>query len=891
VGIVWVKVGLKSVLAFFGKGEKKVAAVFGISPGPCHQAVIHIKTGAPEVPLWLFATAPPLPETRALCDRVYVGRASFSLFLLAQIQLWPYCVAIAVSTWTAEHGRWPLKLAPFFIPPFRVLLLNSWGGFFPGKPALVLRHGRRLWFAAAISNWIRLKEISAGCWRLVSYHMWHSSPVRRAQDIGYGLWRLVSYHVWRSSPVRRTRDVVYGCWRLVSYHIWRSSPVRRAWDEASGYALFALAAVLGWFSYPYRGWFKRTMGGRSLAVRADLSGTGVDHFVQQGHNWEGRAFADFVQSSDARWIQWQRGGSRVPPSEMETVSLLFDDPRTFAVARQSEARDWKPALFPMAPFRHLQPGTASQVLAPLGQTIFVDRAKLAALGVPPAKLTQTAWMQLFWKAAAAGWRCYSEPGPARYARDQAQDDVVVQPDFPEQETEFFLRFLADPELRELGPAEPDLSRGTISFAPALQSPLRPGRLRVLVVSPFLPYPLAHGGAVRIFNLCRELADRVDFILIALREAHEVVQYEKLHQVFREVYTVDIDERESNDERLPRQVRAAQSTSLRALIAEVCERLQPDLLQIEFTHMAGYRDCAPKLPAVLVEHDLTFKLYCQLAQMDPSDAARDEYHRWLEFELHWLAAYDAVWTMSEEDRRSAISEGSDPQRTFVVPNGVDVKRFAPMEQDTEPEVCHEVFYVGSFRHLPNILGFQKLCREVMPRVWQRVPKARLRVVAGPRHEYFWSTLAKPGESMDPDSRIEIHGYVQDLRPLYARASVVVVPLEVSAGTNIKVLEAMACGRTVVTTPIGCAGLGLEDEADAFIREDWEQFAEAVCETLLNAPLRSSIGAHARRTVEARFSWASIAGGAYSSYQAMITRWRNPRKDPETITAAPLALKAS
>lgn len=134
MGIVWVKVGLKSVLGLFGKGEKKVAAVFGISPEPCHAAVMHLKAGAPEVPVWLFAAAPPLPETGVLCERVYVRRSAFWLVLLAQIRLWPYCVAIAVSTWTAERGRWPLKFAPFLIPPFRVLLLNSGGGFFRENP-------------------------------------------------------------------------------------------------------------------------------------------------------------------------------------------------------------------------------------------------------------------------------------------------------------------------------------------------------------------------------------------------------------------------------------------------------------------------------------------------------------------------------------------------------------------------------------------------------------------------------------------------------------------------------------------------------------------------------------------------------------------------------------
>jgi polysaccharide biosynthesis protein PslH len=870
---VWVKVGLKSVLALLGKGEKKVAAVFGISPGPCDEAVKHLKAGAPQVPIWLFAAAPPLPETAALCERVYVTRGSWSLFLPAQIRLWPYWVAIVVGTWTAEHGRWPLKLAPFFVQPFRVLLLNSWGGFFPGKPALVLLHSHRFLLGAALSVWIRVKELSIGCC--------HSSPVRRTQDLAAAYWLLVSYHIWRSGPVRRTQEVGYGVWRLASYHIWRSSPVRRVWDVAAGLSVFALATVLRWLSYPHRGWFQRMCGNESLETGENASGSGVEHFVQMGHVWDARGFAAFVQSSDARWIRWQQGGDGSAPDALKVDALkedaleemppLFADPRTFAVSMQSEARGWKPALFPMAPFRHLQPGTASQVLAPLAQTIWVDRAKLAALGVPQTKLTYTAWMLIFWKAAAAGWRCYTVPGP---------EQPGWQPDFPEQETEFLLHCLADRKLRRLGPREPDLSRGTISFAPSRQLPLRQGRLKVVVVSPFLPYPLAHGGAVRIFNLCRELAGRVDFILIAVREAHDQMQYEKLHQVFRHVYTVDLDERESSDDWLPRQVRAAQSASLRALIADVCRRLQPDLLQIEFTHMAGYRDCAPQVPALLVEHDLSFKLYDQLAQTNPSSAAYEEYDRWLDFERHWLASYDAVWTMSAQDRAGAIQGGSNPQRTFVVPNGVDVRRFV---RGAEQEASPEVFYVGSFRHLPNILGFQKLCQEVMPRVWQRIPNARLRVVAGPRHEYFWTTLAKQGERMDSDPRIEIQGYVEDLRPLYARATVVVVPLEVSAGTNIKVLEAMACGKAVVSTPVGCAGLGLKDEEDALIRpvirpgvhEDWEEFAAAACETLLNAPLRSRLGARARRTAEARFAWASIALSAYSSYLALAARGENPR----------------
>jgi glycosyltransferase involved in cell wall biosynthesis len=196
----------------------------------------------------------------------------------------------------------------------------------------------------------------------------------------------------------------------------------------------------------------------------------------------------------------------------------------------------------------------------------------------------------------------------------------------------------------------------------------------------------------------------------------------------------------------------------------------------------------------------------------------------------------------------------------VPNGVDIHRFVPEEVVTpEPEIL----FVGSFRHRPNVMGFEKLLAEVMPRIWAAFPRLRLRVVAGPRHEQFLDAEVR-------DHRVEILGFVEDLRPLYARASVVVAPLAVSAGTNIKVLEAMACAKAIVTTAAGCAGLDLRDGWDALIREDWAGFADAVCELLAKDGLRSSLGTHGRSAVEERFSWDTIANRAYESYVTLAGR---------------------
>jgi glycosyltransferase involved in cell wall biosynthesis len=389
---------------------------------------------------------------------------------------------------------------------------------------------------------------------------------------------------------------------------------------------------------------------------------------------------------------------------------------------------------------------------------------------------------------------------------------------------------------------------------------------VLVVSPFLPYPLSHGGAVRIYNLCRVLADRVDFALIAVRENLEAVNYAKLHEVFREVRIVDIDQTTTVVEDMPDQARQYECPALRSAITDLCRTWQPDVVQFEYTQTAGLADAAEGIPAILVEHDITFSLYRQLAEAEPSPKSRREYQRWFAFENRRLAGFPAVWTVSEADRVLAIeSSGRAAERTFAIPNGVDTERFQPCR---EPEGPIEILYVGSFRHLPNVLAFERLRSAIMPRVWERFPGAVLRVVAGPRHDYFWERFDAQSCGRAPDPRIHIHGFVEDLRPLYAAASVVVVPLEVSAGTNIKVMEAMACGRAIVSTPAGCAGLGLADGSDLLIRSGEAAFAEGVCSLLEGAGLRRTIAARARYTVEARFSWAAIADAAWQSYQHLL-----------------------
>ena len=695
-------------------------------------------------------------------------------------------------------------MAPLLVPPFRALFLNENGDFVPGTATNIWRHGSR----RAAAGFRKAAE-----------------PVRVA--------------------ALRARAAIRESLR---------NAVFRIRDVTSAYGVLAAAQVLRACGYPQRALFHRLHGSESLTVPlVQAGGDGVARFEQRGHGWKGDAVESLARSSDARWLLWRQDGRFEVCGEMLAP---FADESTFAVSVQTHYRGWKRALVPMAPFRALAPGAASQVLAPLSCATLVDRRKLLALGIPRCGLAGTAWLIFFWKAAAAGWRSYSIG---------QREPIGEQPDFPAVETEFFFRFLCRPDLRRLAPREPDMARGAIAFAPTLgRGPaVNRARPRVLVVSPFLPYPISHGGAARIYNLCRVLSDRVDFALAAIREKDERVHYEKLHEIFERVAVVDIDELPSRDRSVPEQVRHHQSASLRALVARFTAEWKPDMLQIEYTHIAAFRGSAPHLPAILVEHDLTFNLYHQLAEKDGGAEAWREYKRWHNFEQFWLRTFDSVWTVSEEDREAALAVGSSPGGTFAVPNGVDTRRFVPWD---DPADAPEIFYVGSFRHLPNVLGFEKLLQEVMPRVWRRHPNARARVVAGPRHTDYWNGWA------GLDARIVVHGFVEDLRPHYATASVVVVPLEISAGTNIKVLEAMACGKAIVTTPTGCAGLGLVHGEDALIENGWDAFGEAVSAVLSDDALRRRLAGHARRTAERRFSWTAIADRAFESYE-MLRRKAN------------------
>ncbi len=393
-----------------------------------------------------------------------------------------------------------------------------------------------------------------------------------------------------------------------------------------------------------------------------------------------------------------------------------------------------------------------------------------------------------------------------------------------------------------------LTDGSVAVFPGRPATARP---RILIASPYLPFPLSHGGAVRMYNLMRRAAEEFDLLLVAFTE-HAAPPPPELLAFCAEI--VLVHHAGSHDLPFtgrPEVVEEFASPSFRAALHQTVRKWCPAVAQLEFTQLAQYApDCAPAR-TILVEHDVTFDLYQQLLRFDDRWELRRELDLWRKFETAAWRTVDRVVTMSEQDRRIVTST---PAVTLA--NGVDLDRFRPTASAVPDP--RRILFIGSFAHRPNVMAVEFFLREV----WPLLHGAELHIIAGTRHEQYPvdADLAQPG--------IQLEGFVADVRPAYQSAALVVAPLVASAGTNIKVLEAMAMGKAVVSTPAGVNGLDLTPGEDFLLVHTAKEMAAAI-ETLLASPAdRARIETAARARVERDYSWDAIARAQSALYRELF-----------------------
>jgi len=292
----------------------------------------------------------------------------------------------------------------------------------------------------------------------------------------------------------------------------------------------------------------------------------------------------------------------------------------------------------------------------------------------------------------------------------------------------------------------------------------------------------------------------------------------------------------------------------------------DIVNLEFPYLGHcvVRQAPPgeKLPSLVVDsHEIAYDLARQFAVAGAS-LGRRLYAgaNWRKLRREELGIYreaDGVYLCSGEDEQRLLEQ--IPQaRTAVIPNAADVDYYQPRPTDP-PSDGRTVVYFGLLSTVPNIDAVIHFVQEIWPRIAKANPEARCKIIGG-RPPPSLQALAGP--------RVELTGFVPDLRPHLASAAAVVVPLRLGGGTRLKIVEAMAMGKAIVSTTLGAEGIEAVPGRDILIEDQPVAFAEAVNRLLAEPSLAVRIGRSARRQAVDRYAWSGAAQALEGFYRRIL-----------------------
>jgi glycosyltransferase involved in cell wall biosynthesis len=274
--------------------------------------------------------------------------------------------------------------------------------------------------------------------------------------------------------------------------------------------------------------------------------------------------------------------------------------------------------------------------------------------------------------------------------------------------------------------------------------------------------------------------------------------------------------------------------------------RPDLVLFEGTPMAQFAPCLPRdLPRVLDlfdVHSVMARRTLDAATAETRTALAREAARTLAFERRAARDSQACLVVSPDDAVAA-RDVLGALRVHLVPNGVDTAYFTPSADPPEPGA---ILFTGRMSYEPNADAVCHFASDVLPLVRREAPHARLHVVG----------VAPPPRvvALQSDAVI-VHGRVDDVRPYHRVAEVVVVPVRAGGGTRLKVLEAAASGKSIVSTRLGVEGLPFHDGRDVLVADGAPDFAAAVVSLLRDPDRRQELGRRARE-VACGYDWSAI-----------------------------------
>lgn len=393
-------------------------------------------------------------------------------------------------------------------------------------------------------------------------------------------------------------------------------------------------------------------------------------------------------------------------------------------------------------------------------------------------------------------------------------------------------------------------------------------MRILWLNAGLLLPLDKGGKLRTWHVLRHLAERHQITYVCFAEPSEMRAGDPNREGMREVcsrletiartdtakgtWWFHADVAKYVLDPAPYAVAKYRSSAYRAQVQRLLATERFDALVCDFLPpIVNLPDALP-CPSVLFTHNVEAEIWRRHAEHAAKPVFRrllaQQCRRMLRFERNALARFDLVLAVSDTDRQTF--EGLYPHALrapiHVVQTGVDTSFFTP--DGGTPERAHIVF-TGSMDWLPNEDGVVYFCREILPRIRQAEPDATFSIIG--------RSPTPAVRRLAEDHNVEVTGRVDDVRPHVARGAVYVVPLRIGGGTRLKIFEAMAMGKAVVSTTVGAEGLPVTSGRDVMIADDPSRFSDAVVHLMRNAQARQAIEAAARRLVVERYDWSAVA----------------------------------
>ncbi len=381
--------------------------------------------------------------------------------------------------------------------------------------------------------------------------------------------------------------------------------------------------------------------------------------------------------------------------------------------------------------------------------------------------------------------------------------------------------------------------------------------KILVLTPSLPFPPIWGFGIRVYQIVKNLAQRHQVTLLTYGKSDQADSVAVIEQDGVKVHLVSPPhEEEGNSKRFAQlssllsavsfQRRGLQSAAMQHKLDKLLAEESFDIIQVESSQMSGF-NFGKKSKILIDEHNIEYELLHRMYKTEKSPARK--LYNWLEYEKFrreeqacWRDADGIILTSGREEE--ILKELLPQAQSTVAPNGVDVNYFCPV---TEPPDMNSIVLTGLMRYRPNIDAAIYFVREILPLILARRPHTVFSIVgAGPPEEVL--QLAS--------QNVVVTGTVPDVRPYQEKAGVLVVPLRMGSGTRLKVLEGLSMSKAMVSTSLGCEGIGVHHNKELLIADDPEKFAQCVLQLIDDQTLAHKLGAAGRELALRQYSWRSV-----------------------------------